>query len=457
MFGGIVRLLVPPLLLAAMSLVASPAQAQTFGPTVNVSNTRFDADSFSNQMAVADSNVYVVWSEKSSVLFSRSIGGSSFSTPTSLFPTGDANTTVAASVDVACVAEGRRAKPKVASQVYIRCSTDHGATFGREVQLSHSNAPSSSGAFFNSMAVSGSYVYVVWREWFGGKWEVFFARSDNSGATFYDPVQVSNASSTYALGVVKLVADGLNVHVAWSEDIGGGVQRIYYNRSTNGGQTFPGGPIKMSNNDTSDTSSNFFPVLAVSGPWVYLAWIEHAACAQLSCQPGEAPNHIFFRRSGNYGGTFELVQDLTDIPPYGGPPGLAVSGSDVHVIWLSPDSSGIYNVFYTGSINNGVSFDVPLDVSTPHGAPDWNQGAVAANGTHVYIAWSGGPSTARDIYLVHSVDSGLNFTQSSFPATAGDSQNPKAIAALGAVHVLWLDRTPGNWEVFYAHGTVPLP
>jgi hypothetical protein len=51
--------LIPSLLLAAVSLVASPSQAQTLGPTVNVSNTKSDATTTS--MAVSASNVYVVW------------------------------------------------------------------------------------------------------------------------------------------------------------------------------------------------------------------------------------------------------------------------------------------------------------------------------------------------------------------------------------------------------------
>jgi hypothetical protein len=452
MFGGIVRLLVPPLLLAAMSLVASPAKAQSFGPTVNVSKTKADAWSFSNQLAVSGQNVYAVWDDGKGPLFSRSVNSGMTFSPGVAVSLG---TVVAAKVgddEHVYLAGSARARPQKPSQVYFRRSTNGGATFGSQIQVSTASVD---GAFFDAMAVSGTNVYIVWRQWVG-KWEVFFARSDDSGGQFKAPVKLSATSDFDTVSNINVVANGSNVHVAWSEDFGAGVQGIYYTRSTDGGDNFLSPPIKMSNDDTS---ANVFPALAVSGSWVYLAWMEHAACAQPSCQPGEAQNHIFFRRSDNSGASFFSVEDLTVSSPYGGAPQLAVSGSDdVHVIWYA--NSGVsYDVFYRGSHNNGGIFGSPLNVSTGYGAPDYSPTpAIAVNGADVYITWNGGASTTRDIYLRHSATSGNSFAAVDLSvATGGDSKNPKVIAAPGQVHVLWLDRTPGNWEVFYAHGTVPLP
>jgi hypothetical protein len=440
--------LIPPLLLAAISLVASPTPAQTFGPTVNVSKTK--SDSGSQRMAVAGSNVYVVWVDDQGSyrpMFSRSTNyGQTFSTAVQIFSgNGTVSPHIAATdTNKVYIARSARPSPKSPSQVYFMRSTDRGATFGSQNQVSKASVD---GAFFNALAVGGSNVYIVWHQWVG-KWEVFLARSDNEGTTFKDPVRLSNTSTGNPLGVVKLVADATGgVHVAWSEDFGGGKSAIYYTRSMDGGQTFGGVPIEMSNNDTS---TNVFPALALSGSFVYLAWMEHAACAHFSCQPGEAELHIFFRRSDNNGVVFLDVEDLT---AEGGAPQLAVSRFGVHVIWhANPDADGNYDVFYTRSIDGGV-FDPPSSISGVRRATGWETGVIAANGENVYISWS----SAGEIYLARSADGGGSFVSgiNVSNTASGDSGGPQLVATPTEVHVTWGDHTPGNWDVFYQRGTIP--
>jgi hypothetical protein len=232
--------------------------------------------------------------------------------------------------------------------------------------------------------------------------------------------------------------------VAWSEN-----SQIYYQRSTDGGLSFPYGSINVSNNG----NVNVFPALAVSGSSVYLAWREHAS--------GEPTPHIFFARSDDMGGSFPSVMDLSsptsDTRGVAGGPQLAAFGSDVHVIWHANPGGGNYDVFYTRSIA-GAPFGTPMDVSCDPscaGALNSPTGVIAANGANVYVSWSGGSSTAREIYMAHSIDSGLTFgnninVSSTFSA---DSGSPQLVATPAEVHVIWLDHMPGNWDVFYRRGT----
>jgi hypothetical protein len=443
--------LIPSLLLAAIVLIATPSQAQTFGSTVNVSKTK--ADSSTTDMAVSGSNVYVVWVDDKGTyqpLFSRSTNsGSSFSTGVQIFSgTSTISPHVAATGSNVYVARSARPSPKSPSQVYFRRSTDGGTTFGSQIQVSTASVD---GAFFQSMAISGSNVYIVWTQWVS-KWEVFFARSGDSGEHFGAPAILS-ATSGNTLSDINVVADGLNVHVAWTEYFGGGTSVVLYTRSTDGGTTFPYGRINVSNNVVA---TNVGPVLAASGSSVYVAWRAHAS--------GETAPHMYFARSSDTGGSFSSPDDLSGATsdtlniadgPY---PELAVSGSNVHVIWHA-NPGGIYDVFYRGSHDSGVNFGSPRNISTPYGAPDYSPTpAISADGTNVYITWKAGSSTARDIYMAHSADNGDNFAPVDLSfATAGDSKGPQVIAAPGEVHVLWLDRTPGNWDVFYRRGTVPIP
>jgi hypothetical protein len=438
--------LIPSLLLAAVSLVASPSQAQTLGPTVNVSNTKSDATTTS--MAVSASNVYVVWVDDKGTyqpLFSRSTNsGSSFSTAVQVF-SGPSTVSphVAATGTNVYLARSARSSPKSPGQIYFRRSTDSGATFGSQIQVSNTSVD---GAIFAAMAISGNNVYIVWTQPVAGHSDVFFARSSTSGASFLPPVNLSETASSNVAGGVKLVADGSGVHVAWSEN-----SQIYYRGSMDGGENF-GGVINVSNNG----NTNVIPDLAVSGSLVYLAWREHAS--------GETTPHIFFARSVDMGGSFlpvggmDLSGATSDTRGVAGGPQLAASGSDVHVIWHANPSGGNYDVFYTGSIDGGASFPVISNISCSlspgcaYGALNSPTGVIAANGANVYISWSGGSSTAREIYMAHSGNSGVTFgtninVSSTIPA---DSGGPQLVAAAPAeVHVMWLDHMPGNWDVFY--------
>ena len=442
--------LIPSLLLATVSLVASPSQAQTWGPTVNVSNTK--SNSSTTSMAVSGPNVYVVWVDDKGTyqpLVSRSTNsGQTFSAGVQVFSgTSTMAPHVAAAGMNVYMARSARSTPKSPSQVYFRRSGDRGATFGPQIQVS---AASVDGAFFHAVAISDSNVYIVWTQWVG-KWEVFFARSGDSGAHFGAPVILSATSGSDTVSDINVVADGSNVHVAWTEYFGGGTSGVLYTRSTDGGTTFPYGRTNVSNNVVA---TNVGPVLAASSSSVYIAWRAHAS--------GDTAPHMYFASSSDSGGSFSTPIDLSGATsdtlniadgPY---PQLAVSGSDVHVIWHA-NPGGIYDVFYRGSHDSGVSFGLLSNISTPYGAPDYSPTpAIAADGTNVYITWSGGSSTERDIYMAHSASSGDSFAAVDLSlATAGDSKNSEVLAAPGEVHVLWLDRTPGNWEVFYRHGAVP--
>jgi len=440
--GSPLRLILS-LLLAAIFLAASPSQAQSLDPTLNVSNTK--ANAWTSHMAVSDGNVDVVWDDDKGshqVLFARSTSGSSFSTAIQVFSgTSTVSPHVAATGPFVYIARSARSGPKSPSQIYFRRSTDYGASFGSQIQVSNTSVD---GAFFDAMAISGSNVYIVWRQWIGN-WALFFARSTNSGATFDPPLNLSGTSGDVA--DAELAADGAGVHVAWSEN-----SQIYYGRSTTGGASF-GGVISVSNNG----NVNVFPALAVSSSSVYLAWREHAS--------GEATPHIFFTRSIDGGVSFSAVVDLSDPTSdtrgVAGGPQLAASGSDVHVIWHANPSGGNYDVFYTSSIAGGPFGGISniscggFPVCTSSGALNSPTGVIAANGANVYVSWSGGSSTAREIYMAHSGDSGVTFaTNINVSSTApADSGGPQLVATPTEFHVIWLDHMPGNWDVFYRRGT----
>ena len=446
MLGRFVPLLIPPLLLVVMSLVASPAQAQTWGSTVNVSNTR--SDSGAGPMAVSGTNVHVLWSDGKGkgILYSRSTdSGATFSGPIQIFSSSasiSAGHTIAASGTSVYVARGGRPSNNSPAQIYVRRSTNNGASFDAQLQVSNATGNPGVGNF-NGMTAVGNTVHIIWTEW-TGQWQVFYTRSTNNGTTFSAPIQLSATVGVRdGLSNVDLVADGTNVHVAWTDYLDNGRRAVYYIRSTDGGATFPAaGRIEVSDNLNDVTATNVFSHLAASGNNVYLVWKAHGLI--------DLQAYVFFARSIDAGASFSYPVSLSGAGSE--VLGLAASGDDVHVIWGATS-----DIFYTRSHDTGVNWSAAVNISAGHSvvtsapAPQ-----IDASGTNAYITWTGGPSTAGDVFMRHSATGGDSFDgiDLSF-ASGGHSGGPQVIAAPGEVHVLWGDSSLGNSEVFYRHGTVP--
>ena len=446
MLGRIVPLLIPSLLLVAMSYMASPGQAQTFEPTVNVSNT--SANSGMTGVAVAGSNVYVAWVDDrgSGVpLFSRSSdSGGTFSPGLQVFSgffSRSGGPMVAAAGTNVYIAQSARSSKKQPNQVYFRRSTNGGTTFGSQIQVS---TASFDGASLEAIGASGSNVYLVWRQSVSPSTAaLFLARSIDNGEHFGTPVAISATAGSN----VNVVADGSNLHIAWAEYFGGGptlTASVFYTRSIDSGATFSG-ILNVSNNVVA---INVGPVLAATGSSVYIAWRAGAS--------SDTTRYMYFARSSNTGGSFSPPADLSGpVSDTGniadGPyPRIAASGSDVHVIWHE-NPAGRYDVFYRGSDDNGASFRSAINVSNPNGASAYSPvPVIAAGGTHVYIHWRGDVSAGRAIYVAHSPDSGVTFPPGALWFV---NSLPSMIVSPTEVHVFWADSSLGNAEVFYRHGT----
>jgi len=115
-----------------------------------------------------------------------------------------------------------------------------------------------------------------------------------------------------------------------------------------------------------------------------------------------------------------------------------------------PDEASVtFNVMGTGSF------------WTPAKRLTWNSGesyrprvAVDSSG-HLHLAWYDSTPGNFEIYYEKSTDGGATWTAGKrLTSTAGASESP-AIAAgsSGSLNVVWVDKTPGNFEIFYIKST----
>jgi len=207
------------------------------------------------QVAATEDDVYVVWSNSTSVLLStRTQGGASFSTPLVL-GTGDefsAPEIVAENNDVYVIWKNGTNNVKFAKSV------NSGVSFPSVSDIGDADSSAEPQIF-----VTGSKVYTAWED----NSKIKFRASTDGGATFGSQQDLTD---TFGPSITpQISASGTNVYVVWEDNLSalGGDGDIVYVASSDNGDTF-GTPVDISLNvDLSST-----PVIAAaSGNTVYVA------------------------------------------------------------------------------------------------------------------------------------------------------------------------------------------
>ena len=133
----------------------------------------------------------------------------------------------------------------------------------------------SDGAFDPDIAVdSADAINVVWEDTAPGISVIMFARSTDGGVTFSVPARVSKGRGRAT--EARIAADGSNgLHVTWVDNSSGDNQ-AFYSRSTDGGATFSN-PLNVTDSAGADVHK---PVLAIYRDRVFLSYQDDAAATQ---------------------------------------------------------------------------------------------------------------------------------------------------------------------------------
>jgi hypothetical protein len=274
-------------------------------------------------------------------------------------------------------------------------------------------------------------VAVLWQEiiFSGGSHggEILFARSTDGGATFSEPVNLSNtvagagkgrlSARYWHNGSLDLAAgaDGL-LYAAWTEYEGG----LWLSRSVDGGEHFSA-PLRVAGDDARPARG---PTLAVDGEGnVYLAWTVGEDRAA----------DIRFTRSRDQGRSFEEPRVIGQSSGHADAPKLGVDRRGaLHLVYGERDagSSEGYQIRYVRSDDGGTTFSAPRRIS---GEP--MQGYDGASFPHVatdgknnlYVLWElfprGQPRSAG-LAFAFSSDGGPTFsTPEVVPGTVPESDD----------------------------------
>jgi type IX secretion system substrate protein len=186
----------------------------------------------------------------------------------------------------------------------------------------------------------------------------------------------------------------------------------------------------------SFTSGNNGWCVAASGDFVHVAWAKRLGYTQIS-----------YNHSTDGGVTWG--QDITltnDTWYYTGNPSIAVSGMNVHIIWVYNHNAS-NDLFYRHSADGGFSwgpvtgfgFEIIVGQNTI-------QPSITASGSNVYIVWSSG---INEIYCKRSTDGGASW-QNAVQLTniTYNSFSPSVSASGMVVNVVWHDTRDANGEIY---------
>ncbi|MFE8595558.1 sialidase family protein [Archangium violaceum] len=284
------------------------------------------------------------------------------------------------------------------------------------------------------VAVSGNHVYVVWLERLadeGTAARVLFRVSHNGGKSFSGSRALSPAGGEP--NSVSLLAHESQVYVVWNDaaDDDG----LLFRASQDHGSSF--GPVR----ELSEPGGGGRPVLAASGNHVYIAW-SHAT--------GDESGEVHFRASHDKGKSFGPLQILNEDNETG-PVVIAAQGRNVYLAWSGEFGDDLPSVRFRRSTNKGDTFEPIQRLSLARSQSSHPR--LAVRNDDVFVTWSEcefpDPNQC-EILLLRSTNEGATFRPPvNLSENPGLSLAPEIAVEHDHVYVTWMDKTPGNGDVFF--------
>ncbi len=129
------------------------------------------------------------------------------------------------------------------------------------------------------------------------------------------------------------------------------------------------------------------------------------------------------------------------------------SNGNVNVVWLD-DSGGTPAVFFSRSSDSGQTFSTPLNISNHQGSPAESERVAVDAAGNIYVVWSEDSSGAHTIFFSRSIDNGVTFSVPQKVSQNSTASDPAvAIDSAGGINLLWIDRSQGQRTVFFSRSS----
>lgn len=183
--------------------------------------------------------------------------------------------------------------------------------------------------------------------------------------------------------------------------------------------------------------------IGVSGDTVHVVWTDKLSITRAA---------IYYTRSVDTGLTWNSAVALTDTSGNAWNPAIAVNGSSIHVVWRNI-VNGVRSSYYKRSLDGGNTWGPGILLDSP--IADWP--AVALSGNRIYVAndivTSASPYNT-EIFFLRSLDNGSTWSLHQQLTFATGRSEDEAITAQGSdVFMSWNDNRNGLLQIFYKHSS----
>ena len=310
------------------------------------------------------------------------------------------------------------------SEIYYKRSVDGGINWDPDVRLTDNNAISE----YPALAVSESFVHIIWSDSRDGNYEIYYKRSTDGGTSWGNdiPLTVDLNWSAYP----SISSSGNNIYVVWMDNRDGNWE-IYFKGSIDNGINW-----SADTRLTNDTHDSYNPSVSAEGPEVHIAWYDY--------RDGNA--EIYYKRSSDGGVNWGTDARLTNYAGSSIAPSISAANSFVHVVWQD-DRDGEHKIFYMRSTDDGINWgqDTCLTDEDSSYLP-----SVAVSGLNVHLVWAFEYPLNREIFYKRSTDRGVSWEQNIRLTNASTESWLPSISVSGSiVNVLWRDERDGNYEIYY--------
>ena len=334
------------------------------------------------------------------------------------------------------------------SDVFFAKSINGGATFEDAINLSNNNGSSA----FPRLVVSEPNVYVVWYDYSPGQSDIFFGKSDDRGKSFHT-INIKTPDPSYN----PWIASWSNyVYLVWNDggrtttielpggesrivDVTTGDEEIFFGVSKDEGETF-----EFSNLSNSPDKMSWNARIRSSGPNVFVVWNEMTG----------KESDIIFSASSDNGNNFSTPINVSNDTRESSNAGIAVSENNIYLIW-NQETQDSTDIFYAKSAYNGITFSEPINLSNSTGVAQIGRDTqIAVSGSNVFIVWYEDFIDYSDIFFTRSIDGGLTFSKPiNLSQTNSKSEFPQIAANKENVFVIWHDYSQGNGDIFFREST----
>jgi hypothetical protein len=298
------------------------------------------------------------------------------------------------------------------------------------------NDPAQSWGSYNNawtIAANGLNVHAVWYDERDGQPEIYYKRSTLSGLSWGADVRLTNSNPGQYYPSVGV--SGSVVHVAWQDGRHGGLV-IYYKHSTDNGVTW-GADTQL----TFDTARAYNPSLAVSGSVVHVVWHDKR----------NGVPEIYYKRSTNAGVTWGADTRLTNNPAFSEFASVAVSGSNVCVVWHD-DRDNNFEIYCKRSTDAGTTWGTDTRLSNNTNIS--KTPCVGISGSVVNVVWNDKRDGNEEIYFRRSTNAGTNWgAETRLTNDTNYSIYPSITMSASLTHIIWKDKRNGSAEIYYKRST----